>query len=63
MENLGDSENYMRILYLDFSIFGVAEIWLYDINYGLYGLDGYELFESTELIRWEEALVCLWGMV
>ena len=35
----------MRMLNLDFSIIGVTETWLNDINYDLYGLDGYELIE------------------
>ena len=43
--NLGDFDNYMRMLNLDFSIIGVTETWLNDINYDLYGLDGYELIE------------------
>ena len=43
--NIGDFDNYMRMLNLDFSIIGVTETWLNDINYDLYGLDGFELIE------------------
>ena len=44
--NLGDFDNYMRMLNRDFSIIGVTETWLNDVTCDLYGMSGYELIEK-----------------
>ena len=44
--NLGDFDNYMRMLNRDFSISGVTETWLNDVTCDLYGMGGYELIEK-----------------
>ena len=41
-DHLGDFDNYMRMLNLDFSIIGVTETWLNDVTCELYGMGGYE---------------------
>ena len=45
-KNLSSFENYLETIQYNFTMIGLAETWLNDTNYDLYGLQGYNFVEQ-----------------